>query len=484
MEKFKYILFFLVVLSFSPVWGHHLPNNNEDKIRSRVLNMYHIVDVRYNEEVAFYINLYTNRHRSLMSDILGRAELFFPYIDQYSAKYNLPYELRYLPIIESALKPAAISRSKAVGFWQIMHRLGSYYQLRMDDWVDERCDLFKSSETAMMYLTELYDQFEDWTLALAAYNCGPGRMRKAIRESGSRDFWELKAYLPKETQRYIPKFIAFNYLMHYHHEHDIQQNLPFDQHDPVLEYTIIFDELSFEDIEKMSGMNPELLQLLNAAYKKKLIPSNSEGYILSLPSDVMDRFMENYHQLEEPDSIFGGVYPRYGVIPKYKVQQSGYTVRSGDNLYNLAKRFDCRITDLKNWNYLKNDRIYPGQRLSVVCKAIDLVPIQRSRKILDDVPAVGAMEIHNTISSPKIAISTQVEYTDHLRPKSPIQYFLVEDLISISEIAEQFSNIEVEDLIILNEFSENVKLLPGSRVKIGKAKEVSAVTKNTEIFRG
>ncbi len=465
----KFVNLFLLVFCFLQLGAteYEGENNDHEQIKSRVLNMYHIVDVRYTEDVEFYINLYTNRHRSLMSDIIGRSELFFPYIDQYSSKYGLPYELRYLPIVESALKPYAVSRSKAVGLWQIMHRLGSYYQLRIDDMVDERCDLYKSSETAMLYLKELYDQFEDWTLALAAYNCGPGRMRKAIRESGSRNFWELKEYLPKETQRYIPKFIAFNYLMYYYHEHDITATLPFEDYNPNIEYTIIYDELSFDRIAEITDLNIDLIELLNSSYKRNVIPSNSEGYILSLPSDAMGRFLGTYYS-EKVDSLFNGIHPRYGVIPRYKVQQSGYTVRSGDNLYNLARRFDCRITDLKNWNYLKNDRIYPGQRLSVVCKAIDVVPIQRSDKKLEDVPIVKSETKPSNNDVLAISLVDEVRYADHFRPKSAIQYYIIEHLISLDEIADMYPGIEAKDLYEINELDEDSKLLPGTRLKIGK----------------
>jgi membrane-bound lytic murein transglycosylase D len=291
------VVFLFSVWMCNSAQGLHNPERNFDlnrELRDEVLNMPHMVEVRYSETVQEYIELYRSEYRHIYGRMLARAELYFPIIDQYLDKYRLPHQLRYLPAVESAMKPYAVSRSGAVGLWQIMSPVGSFYQLRIDQTVDERRDPYKSTDVAMAYLSSLYDQFEDWTLAVAAYNCGPGRMRKAIRESGSRNYWELQSYLPRETQRYIPKFIAFTYLFQNSHRFSPEKDYPIPSDKISTEYTVLYNELSFEKIAGLSGMEEELIAYLNPAFLKKAIPTNSEGYLLILPEDAMTRFLSNY----------------------------------------------------------------------------------------------------------------------------------------------------------------------------------------------
>jgi membrane-bound lytic murein transglycosylase D len=433
--------------------------------RDDVLSMYHIVDVQYSEEVHEYIELYTSKYRHIYGRMLGRSELYFPIIDQYTAKHGLPYELRYLAAVESNMKPYAISRSKAVGLWQIMELVGRYYHLRIDKEVDERMDPYKSTDVAMSYLKSLHDQFEDWTLAIAAYNCGPGRMRRAIKESGSRNFWDLQSYLPLETQRYIPKFIAFNYLFQYAHKYDLEKEYPISIEDLSYEYTIVHGSMSFEEIVEFSGVDHETIKYLNPSYQLNRIPANSEGYLLILPGWGLDNFLE-YHIQEGSINLLKDVVPRYHVIPRYKVQQSGHTVRSGDNLYDLARKFDCTVAELKQWNHLNSHRIYPGQRLSVNCRAIDPKPFTRNAQNLNCVPEIEFSMVHipeKTESSLTLLAASNSE----LRPKNAYRLYRLNKRESVQEIANRFPGVQVTDIMRLNGLDEDNIPKPGMILKIG-----------------
>lgn len=456
------IIFLLFCLANHAILGKNPKESKEinRELRAEILRMSHMVEVQYSEVVQEYIELYRSEYNYIYGRMLARAELYFPIIDQYIDRYALPDQLRYLPAVESAMKPYAVSRSKAVGLWQIMSPVGRYYQLRIDDIVDERRDPYKSTDAAMAYLSSLYDQFEDWTLAVAAYNCGPGRMRKAIRESGSRNFWELQSYLPRETQRYIPKFIAFTYLFENSHRFQPELEYPIPEDEVSTEYTVLYEELSFNEIAELAQVDKKVVEYLNPAFLRGSIPNNSEGYLLILPVDGMTRFLENYWQ-DGLDSLYGGIVPRYHVIPRYKNQSRAYRVSSGDNLYVLAKRFECSITDLKRWNYLSSDLIHPGQYLNVVCRAIDLIPLERMNQRAEELP-LQLSQVREEPSTIGIADASG----HHLRAKGPFQYYVLKERESIAAIAAQFPGVEVDEIVKLNELGADNKPREGMILRI------------------
>jgi len=264
-------------------------------LEDRIYNMNSQVDVRLTHEVRDQIREYTLGWRKGTERLISKGNIYFPIFDKTFSEYGLPLELKYLSVIESSLRPAVRSKAGAVGLWQFMKGTARMYKLKVTRSVDERKDPIKSTEAAAKYLKDLHLEFGDWTLALCAYNCGPGRLRKAIRQSGSWDFWTLRKYLPKETRRYIPKFIAASYLMNYYTEHGLMpDDLPFE-----LKYTSsakVFDRLNFVQIAKESGVEMKTIKQLNPSYLYNYIPFNSEGRnVLTLPIDGMNRFlMTNY----------------------------------------------------------------------------------------------------------------------------------------------------------------------------------------------
>ncbi|HKK88433.1 MAG TPA: transglycosylase SLT domain-containing protein [Saprospiraceae bacterium] len=456
------VLFLFFVLKCHDLQGYRNPEANfelNSALRDEVMGMPHMVELQYSETVQEYIELYRSEYRHIYGRMLARAELYFPIIDQYLDKYQLPRQLRYLPAIESAMKPYAISRSRAVGLWQIMSPVGRYYQLRIDDTVDERRDPYKSTDVAMAYLSSLYDQFEDWTLAVAAYNCGPGRMRKAIRESGSRNFWELQAFLPRETQRYIPKFIAFTYLFQNGHRFSPEKEYPIPVEAFSTEYTVLYNSLSFDEIADLAQVEKDIVEYLNPAFLKKRIPSNSEGYLLILPENAMTRFLGTYWK-DGLDTVYNDIVPRYNVIPRYKTQRSVYRVSSGDNLYVLARRFDCSVNELKRWNYLSSNLIHPGQFLNVVCRAIDLIPMDRWNGKAEELP-VQISEVSRAFSPLVLANSG-----DHFRAKSAVKYHVLDGRESLVSIAAQYSGIEPEDIVKHNHLGPQNKPREGMVLRI------------------
>lgn len=433
------------------------------ELQDKVMSMYHLVDARYSSVVQEYIELYTGRYLSTLSDIVHRSDLFFPIVDQYIDKYHLPDQLKYISAIESALKPNAISRSKAVGLWQIMEPLAAHYHLRMDTKMDERMDLYKSSELAMIYLKDLYEQFGDWTVAIAAYNCGPGRMRRAMKAAHSKNYWELQSFLPRETQRYIPKFIAFNYLMqHYHDYIDPAMNLSRDARQ--IEYTIVYENLAFDELSELSGTDLETVKLLNAAYLQSYIPDNSEGYLVSLPSRDMGTFLSNYYQ-EGLDTVFHGIWPRYAMIPRYKIQRSNYKVQSGDNLYNLAMRYDCKISELKRWNNLDSDRLYPGQLLTVVCQAIDILPLERSDTKFQAIPHRRQVIRNNLEKKDKRLSITNEVFVPQLTSK----YHVVDYAETIEDVAIAYHLPNTESLLVENPQIQKYGWRAGLKLRIPSA---------------
>ena len=264
-------------------------------LEDRIYNMNSQVDVRLTQEVREQIREYTLGWRKGTERLISKSNIYFPIFDKTLSEYGLPLELKYLSVIESSLRPTVRSKAGAVGLWQFMKGTAQMYKLKVTRSVDERKDPLKSTEAAAKYLKDLHLEFGDWTLALCAYNCGPGRVRKAIKQSGSWNFWTLRRYLPSETRRYIPKFIAASYLMTYYAEHGLMPDeLPFE-----LQYTSsakIFDRLNFVQISRESGVDVPTIKQLNPSYLYNYIPFSEEGRnVLTLPIDGMNRFlMTNY----------------------------------------------------------------------------------------------------------------------------------------------------------------------------------------------
>lgn len=263
-------------------------------LKERLQNMSSVIDIRYTDITERKINEYVNRGRRGSEELLGRVSMYFPTIENVLWQKNLPEIIKYIPIIESSLRPQARSRANAVGMWQFMKPTGKMYDLTINNTIDERRDPVKATKAAGEYFLDLYEMFDDWTLAIAAYNCGPGNVRKAIRRSGGKtNYWEIRKFLPKETRAYIPKLIAAMYLMNYYHIHEIQPATISDE----LMFTAtvtVHESITLKDLSKNVGVDIVTLQLLNPEYLKKYIPAKASGNDLRLPTFSLVDYFRHY----------------------------------------------------------------------------------------------------------------------------------------------------------------------------------------------
>jgi membrane-bound lytic murein transglycosylase D len=334
--------------------------------RLQVLNELSPMALDYNSTIKSYIELYSLRRREQVSKMLGLAQYYFPMFEQALDKYDMPLELKYLAVVESALNPMARSRVGATGLWQFMYATGKMNGLSVNSYIDERNDPLKSTEAACQYLTHLYRIFDDWNLALAAYNSGPGNVNKAIRRSGGKkDYWAIRPFLPRETASYVPAFIAVNYIMAYYEEHLIyptQLKPSFFSTDTVN----IKERISFEQITTLIDISEEELEFLNPAYRHKLIPKKSKGsYPLILPQDKIGLFVSN------EDSIYKIAAQHFEEnetavpVETSLSNRVRHRVHRGEVLGTIAEKYGVSVSSIRDWNGLRGNTIRLGQRLTI-----------------------------------------------------------------------------------------------------------------------
>lgn len=342
-----------------------------------------IIEMPYNQVVKQFIERYSDKLRGSVSYMLGAANFYMPIFEQALETYGLPLELRYLPVIESALNPNAVSRVGATGLWQFMLETGKRYGLEVNSLVDERRDPVKSSYAAARYLRDLYKIFDDWSLVIAAYNCGPNKVNQAIhRAKGSVDYWQIYPYLPKETRGYVPAFIAANYIMNYYCEHNI---CPMITELPISTDTIVVDKnLHLEQIAKVLNVNIDHLRALNPQYRRDIVNGLTEPSVVRLPLSLVGSFIDN------EDSIYA--YKRDELLLKREVvavndimlsyskskatkrrtskrssrsRRKTVTVRQGDTLSEIAKRNGTTVKKLRRLNGIKGSNIRAGKKIRV-----------------------------------------------------------------------------------------------------------------------
>ena len=331
-----------------------------------------VVELPYNQIVKRFILRYVQRGQKQVARMKRMSEYYFPIFEEALDRYGLPYELELMPVIESALNPQAHSHMGAAGLWQFMPATGKRYGLEINSLVDERMDPIKSTEAACRFLKAMYDVFQDWNLVIAAYNCGSGNVSKAIhRAGGKRDFWSIYPYLPRETRSYLPIFIAANYAMNYSDEHGI---CPAPLEKIMLTDTILTNRrLHLEQVSTKLEIPLDELRRLNPQYTRDILPGGTT-YALCLPSEKAGLF------IEKQDSIYAHkadqlINNRRAEIDMAKVTDiSGayrvngvtyYTIKNGDTLGGIAKKFRCSVKQLKAWNGLKNDNIRAGRKLKI-----------------------------------------------------------------------------------------------------------------------
>lgn len=433
-----------------------ISNFSDSLISSRLQKMSTIIPIKYNQRVKSMINLYLSRKRS-SSAMLGLAQYYYPIMEEIFDKYDVPLELIYLTIIESGLNANAVSRAGATGIWQFMYTTGKMYGLEVNTFIDDRRDPIKATDAAARHLRDLYNMFNDWGMAISAYNCGPGNVRKAIQRSGGKtDFWSISSYLPKETQNYFPAYIGAFYLMEYHNAYGIKGasiSIP-----TAVDTIMVKKEVHFAQIAHVLNINIEELRTLNPQYKRDVIPAFSEPYPLRLRSKDILRF------ISFKDSIFNYEYEHYfAPLKNYvsvftgkpdesiKTSKKYHVVRSGESLSKIATKYGLSVNELKKMNNLKSNYIKPKMRLVVGYK---------DETIVTNPPATSKSDsISVKISSQEKEDIKQTQ--THSKPK----YHIVQKGETLGKIATKY-NVSISALAKYNGITNVNSIQVGQKIKI------------------
>lgn len=327
-----------------------------------------------NEASLSIVKFFAKSRRNFIRVVMGRSSLYFDLFEETLAKYNLPIELKYLSVIESGLRPQVRSRAGAMGLWQFMYRTGLMYGLTENSYIDERMDPVKATDAACRYLKQLYDIYGDWFLALAAYNAGPGNVNKAIRRSGGKTtYWEVRPYLPKETQGYVPNFIAAAYLITYHKEHNIIP-FPSDLHLAQLDTMCLKQGVQMADISRLVNWDLEEIKSLNPIYKTTYIPKTEPAQCIQGPLTKIGELVSKEEELYQLNESTSTNTTETASSSESDSDTSGvnsesyffHTVKRGESLAIIASKYNITVEDLKEWNMLTSNMLYTGMKLKVM----------------------------------------------------------------------------------------------------------------------
>ncbi|MBS3768686.1 MAG: LysM peptidoglycan-binding domain-containing protein [Bacteroidales bacterium] len=439
---FSVIGIFSITLFSVPPASDSIPVFPDLVYEYRITELNHLtpVELEYNEHVRRFIDVYTVERRDHLARIAGRAERYFPMIEQKLDKYDLPLELKYLAVIESALDPFAVSESGAVGLWQFKLNTGRMFDLEVNSYIDERRDPYKSTEAACKYLRYLYRIYGNWQLALGAYNGGPGVIRKAIaRSDKEKSFWKLYPHLPDQTKSYVPAFIAVNYAMNHLEKHKItpeKENHQYINTDTVkLSYAV-----SFQDIADKTGVSVSTLKELNPVYRRDFIPNMNGETVLTLPEDKVLTFLRSEESLSDK---------REGKFPEEKNKTTDskeskkriiHVVKKGEYFHKIAMKYNCTIEDIREWNNLSGNNLTMGQKLEIW---VDPEYIER-------------------IEDEKLRYRKKAESDTSKR----IVYYTVKEGDTIWSIASKFNCESIAELIRANDIQDENDISPGKKLKI------------------
>lgn len=462
-----------------------VPVYSDEIYAQRMAKLYSPIPLVYNEEVKRYIDLYAHKKRSLTSRVMGLSNLYFPLFEEVLDKEGLPLEFKYLAIVESALNPVAVSKMGATGLWQFMYNTGKMYDLKINSYYDERRDPIKSTYAATRYFKDMYAIYGDWLLVIAAYNCGPGNVNKAIKRAGGKmDFWAISKYLPAETRGYVPAFIAVTYVMNYSSEHQIFPIAPAFNYFEV--DTVAIDRsLTFRKISDAIDLPVDVISFLNPIYKKGIIPDTEHSNYLRLPSSKISAFIaaeptiydpilapapvqlaSNNSDNENSTSVITSQEDSNGVeykLVKKKVKKS-YIVRSGDNLSAIAKKFNCTVADLKSWNKLRSNSILKGQKLAYFTTVTVKVPVPETEKVATTTTADSVKDAE--VANQENSVVTTTTAATNLASNQEVVYHMVQKGDTLWNIAQRYEGATVEQIMKINKIQSTKNLIPGTKLKV------------------
>lgn len=419
----------------------------------RIRRMNSFISLPYNDIVKNYIILYSEKMGARFENMLGLCSYYMPVFQETLNRYDLPEELKAMAIIESALNPLAVSRAGAKGMWQFMYSTAKMYGLHIDSFVDERLDPIKSADAAARYLKDAYNIFGDWNLAIASYNCGAGNVNRAIRRSGgSRAFWDIWPYLPRETRGYVPAFVGALYAMNYYKEHGMR---PAAVEIPAHVDTFKINKmLHLKQVTELVGVPLEELKNLNPQYKHDIVPGNEREYILRIPYNYTNAFIDC------EDSLYrhkADIYFNPSSIKKIKDGGDGerivYRVKSGDYLGKIASRYRVSVNQIKRWNNLRSNNIRIGQRLV----------IYRGGKVITSTASTASSKPG---SQPTKATTPTAQKTSTVNPSAEYTIYTVKSGDSLYLIAKQYPGVSAQNIMDFNGIGSNIK--PGMKLKIPK----------------
>jgi len=407
----------------------------------RLSQLPNTIELPYNETVRRCIELYVERRREVVENMLGLESFYFPMIEETLSKYGLPSELKYLTIIESALNPVALSRAGALGLWQFIFSTGRLYGLEANNLFDDRRDPVKSTDAACRYLKNLYEIFGDWNLAIAAYNCGEGNVNKAIRRAGGQtDYWSIYPYLPKETRTYVPLFIAANYVMNYYAEHQL---FPAGNSLPISTDTVTVNQLiHFDQIADILHIDKETLRALNPKYKRDIIPGNYQPQILTLPAEETLAFAEKENEIASyrADELFAnGINIQQMISSRERIV---HRVARGETILSIANRYGVSAKNIRKWNGLRSNRVTAGKRLIL--------------HVSSDRYRYGSTKTRTSIPQSSSKSQKNKSLAKNTQSQATMAHYKVRPGDSFYTIAQRFPGYSHTDLMKLNNMTHPV----------------------------
>jgi membrane-bound lytic murein transglycosylase D len=411
----------------------------------------------YNESLENVIKSFLKYRKQSFGRLMAMSEYYFPMFEEAFAKGNVPLEIKYLSIVESALNPKAVSRMGATGLWQFMYHTGKQYNLKIDSYVDERSDPLKSTAAAAKYMSNMYAVFGDWELVLASYNSGPGNVSKAIRRSGGKQsYWDIRKYLPKETQGYVPAFLATMYLYEYHKEHGIKADKAVVQHFAT-DTIMIKKQMSFKQIADLLDVPVSQLQLLNPSYKLNVVPFyHDENHYIRLPREKIAAFVSNedkmyayvQHEIDRKENPFeysstvaknDENMTETKTISRSKTKY--YKVRRGDNLGSIANKYDVDIAEIKKWNRLRSNTIAYGKTLKIISTENIVQAIKKVPKVeIAAVDLKAAKEVNTKKESKTDTLSTKIATLYIVQKGDNLNSIAQKNNVTVAEI-KQWNNL-------------------------------------------